>query len=76
MLKNLKISTVISVSVGLISIICMAIFYVVLNGNVSKVVETKALDNMTTSLDGQANLLTSLSLIPRPCSGSTQPRTR
>lgn len=76
MLKNLKISTVISVSVVLISIICMAIFYVVLNGNVSKVVETKALDNMTTALDGQANLLTSLSLIPRPCSGSTQPRTR
>lgn len=57
MIKNLKISTIISISVGLISFICMAVFYFVLSGNVSSVIENKAKDNMMTALDGQANLI-------------------
>lgn len=57
MIKNLKISTVISICVGVISFLCMAIFYIVLNGNVSSAIEKKSLDNMMTALDGQANLI-------------------
>jgi methyl-accepting chemotaxis protein len=35
----------------------MAVFYIVLNGNVSSAIENKSLDNMMTALDGQANLI-------------------
>lgn len=57
MIKNLKISTIISFFVGLISFICMAVFYFVLSGTVSSVIANKARDNMMTALDGQANLI-------------------
>ena len=57
MIKNLKISTIISISVGLISFVCMAIFYFVMSGHVASTVEDKSLDNMMTVLDGQTNLI-------------------
>ncbi len=57
MLKNLKMSTVISLCVGIISLICMVVFYIVLSGNVSDAIGKKSVDNMLTVLDGQANLI-------------------
>ncbi len=57
MIKNLKMSTSISICVGVISLVCMIVFYCVLSGIVTNVVSEKSTDNMITALDGQANLI-------------------
>ncbi len=56
-IKNLKMSTSISICVGIISLVCMLVFFFVMSGNVAAVVEKKSTDNMLTALDGQANLI-------------------
>ncbi|MCR4779615.1 MAG: hypothetical protein K5876_00820 [Ruminiclostridium sp.] len=50
-------STSISICVGIISLVCMLVFFFVMSGNVAAVVEKKSTDNMLTALDGQANLI-------------------
>jgi methyl-accepting chemotaxis protein len=57
MFKKFKISTIVSVCVGLITVLCMAALYIILSFNVSSTVEDKSLDNMMTALEGQANLV-------------------
>lgn len=50
-------STSISICVGIISLVCMIVFYMLLSSSVSKTVEQKSTENMFTALDGQANLI-------------------
>ena len=57
MFKKFKISTIVSVCVALITVLCMAALYIILSLNVSSTVEDKSLDNMMTALDGQSNLI-------------------
>ncbi len=57
MIKNLKMSTSISICVGIISLVCMIVFYAVLSGSVTSTVSAKSTENMLTALDGQANLI-------------------
>lgn len=57
MLKNFKMSTLISVCVGVITLLCMAVLYFILSGRVTDIVEQKAADNMMTALNGQGDII-------------------
>lgn len=57
MTKNLKLSAVISVSLGVIALICLGILYLITSSNISSVMRETALNNMTTSLDAQTSIL-------------------
>ncbi len=57
MIKNLRLSAMVSICVGLITLVCMGVFYVVLSGKVSDTVQQKSVENMMTVLNGQANLI-------------------
>ena len=50
-------AVVISVCIGLVSLMCMAGFYLVLRNNVSNAVAEQAEDNMKTVIDGQSELI-------------------
>lgn len=56
-MKNLKMSTIITISVGLITCICLAIMSVAISTNASSAMKRKAIDNMTTAIEGQANVI-------------------
>ena len=55
--KNIRMSAAVSICVGIISCVCMAIIYVVLDNRVSSVVEKQSVNNMMMVLEGQANLI-------------------
>ena len=57
MIKKFKISTIVSICVALITVLCMASLYIILSLSVSSTVEDKSNDNMMTALEGQANLI-------------------
>ncbi len=57
MIKNLKMSTLISIATGLISLLCMSILFLFISSSVSEIVTGQAVGNMTTALEGQANLI-------------------
>ena len=57
MLKNFKMSTIISICVGIITLICMAVLYLILSGRITNTVEQKAMDNMMTALNGQGDII-------------------
>lgn len=57
LVKNLRMAVVISICIGLVSLLCMSGFYLVLKNNVSKAVEEQAEDNMLTVIDGQTELI-------------------
>jgi len=57
--RKFKMSTVISLCVGLISFLCVAAMCMFLTDRVSSVMKEKAIDNMMTAMDGQANLIDS-----------------
>lgn len=57
MIKKIKMSALISISVGLISLLCMAVIFFALSSNVMSIVKSQAVGNMTTTLEGQANLI-------------------
>ena len=57
MIKNLKMSAVVSLCVGIISFVCMAVLYLVLSARVSETVQEKSVENMMSVLNGQANLI-------------------
>ena len=57
MIKNMKMSTLISLCTGLISFLCMAILFLFISSRVSDIVTGQAVGNMTTALEGQANLI-------------------
>ena len=57
MIKKMKLSTLISLSLGLISFLCMAVLVIFISTRVSGVVREQAVGNMTTALEGQANLI-------------------
>lgn len=57
MLKNFKMSTLISICVGVITLLCMTVLYFILSRRVTDIVEQKAADNMMTALNGQGNII-------------------
>ena len=57
MIKKMKLSTLISLSLGLISFLCMTVLVIFISTRVSGVVREQAVGNMTTALEGQANLI-------------------
>lgn len=57
MIKNFKMSTIISFCIVLITCICMAVLYVVLSRTTSETMEKDAVDNMKTALNGQARVI-------------------
>ncbi len=57
MFKNLKMSTAVSICVGALSLICLAVFYVIIDSRISAVVEKQSVNNMMMVLEGQANII-------------------
>lgn len=57
MIKKIKMSALISISVGLISLLCMAVIFFALSSSVTSIVKSQTVRNMTTALEGQANLI-------------------
>lgn len=57
MIKNRKMSSIIALVVGTITLICLLLLYLVLNSGVSSAMEQKAIDHMLTGLDGQSNII-------------------
>lgn len=57
MIKKIKMSALISISVGLISLLCMAVIFFALSSSVTSIVKSQTVCNMTTALEGQANLI-------------------
>lgn len=57
MLKNLKMKTLLSLGVGVVSLICLIISGFVIGGRVSDITREAAITNMNTSLAGQASLI-------------------
>jgi len=57
MTKNRKMSTVITMSVGIIAIICLVVLFLIINASTRSVLKANALDNMSTSLAAQGQLV-------------------
>lgn len=56
-MKNMKMATIITVSVGLISLIFLALLTVGVSSSVSNALKEKAIDTMTTALNGQSSVI-------------------
>lgn len=56
-MKNMKMATIITICVGLISLLFLALLTVGVSGNVSDSMKEKAIDIMTTALNGQSTLI-------------------
>lgn len=57
MFKNLKMKTLLSLGVGIVSLICLIISGFVIGNKVKDITRDAAITNMNTSLDGQAALI-------------------
>lgn len=57
MFKNFKMKTLLSLGVGVVSLICLIISGYVIGGRVSDITREAAITNMNTSLAGQASLI-------------------
>ncbi|HKM35880.1 MAG TPA: methyl-accepting chemotaxis protein [Lachnospiraceae bacterium] len=56
-MKNMKMSTQITIYVGIVALICMGILCVMIGVNTSNVTRDAAINNLQTSLDAQANII-------------------
>ncbi|MCH5186524.1 MAG: hypothetical protein J1F64_10460, partial [Oscillospiraceae bacterium] len=57
MLKNFKMSTIISICLGTITLLCRAVLYFILSDRVASVVEEKVTDNMMTVINSQGDII-------------------
>ncbi len=56
-MKNMKMSTRITFLVGIVALISLGILYALVGLNTSRVTKESAINNLQTSLDGQANII-------------------
>lgn len=57
MFRNMKMKTLLSLGVGFVSLICLTVSGLVIGGRVSDITRESAIENMNTSLAGQASLI-------------------
>lgn len=57
MFKNMKMKTLLSLGVGFVSLICLTVSGLVIGGKVSDITREAAIENMNTSLAGQASVI-------------------
>lgn len=55
--KNMKMATIITLSVAVISLLCLSCLYLVMTSSVTQTSKQSSIDNMYTALDGQANMI-------------------
>ncbi len=72
MIKNLKMSTSISICVGVISLVCMIVFYCVLSGRVTNVVSEKSTKRRRKHTKWSSSLTSSSVRTSRPLRISTK----
>ena len=54
--KHMKMATIITLSVAVISLLCLSCLYLVMTSSVTRTSKQGSIDNMYTALDGQANM--------------------
>lgn len=57
MMKNIKMSTQITIYVGIVAMVCMCMLYALVGVNTSNITRDAAINNLQTSLDAQANII-------------------
>lgn len=57
MFRNMKMKTLLSLGVGFVSLICLTVSGLVIGGRVSDITRESAIENMNTSLAGQASVI-------------------
>lgn len=57
MIKNMKMKTMLSIMVGLISLICLTVFGAIIGSVIGSITKKAAINNMNTSIDGQAAII-------------------
>ena len=55
--KNMKMATIITLSVAVISLLCLSCLYLVMTSSVTQTSKQSSIDNMYTALNGQANMI-------------------
>lgn len=55
--KHMKMATIITLSVAVISLLCLSCLYLVMTSSVTRTSKQGSIDNMYTALDGQANMI-------------------
>lgn len=55
--KHMKMATIITLSVAVISLLCLSCLYLVMTSSVTRTSTQGSIDNMYTALDGQANMI-------------------
>ncbi len=57
MTKNMKMSALISMCIGVIALVCLLLLFLISDTNMSNIMEETAMDNMVTALDAQSIIL-------------------
>jgi len=57
MTKNMKMSALISMWIGVIALVCLLLLFLISDTNMSSIMEKTAMDNMITALDAQSIIL-------------------
>lgn len=57
MVKNAKMSTLIAVCIGVVTLICMVFLFIVSNNNTKSIMRSTAVSSMMTSLDAQSSII-------------------
>ncbi len=57
MIKNMKMKTMLSIMVGLISLICLTVFGAVIGSGIGRITKKSALSNMNTTIERQAAII-------------------
>ena len=55
--KHMKMATIITLSVAVISLLCLSCLYLVMTSSVTRTSKQGSIDNMYTALNGQANMI-------------------
>ena len=55
--KHMKMATIITLSVAVISLLCLSCLYLVMTSSVTRTSKQSSIDNMYTALNGQANMI-------------------
>lgn len=57
MLKNRKLSTILTVAITVIAVICITLLFMIANRNMTKAMKTTAMNNMKTSLEAKTRII-------------------
>ena len=57
MIKNRKLSTILTIAITLIAVFCISLLFMIANRNMTSAMKTVAMNNMKTSLEAKTKII-------------------